>query len=158
MRRLDPSNFLPPLLITSKDLAAAEVLRKYDAKVNDLFHDHTPEVKAITEAKEKRESDVLETARLDGGWTMRERARLKFEMEEGLRKGDEYDRHWLKKRGPLEPVEDQVEVNPEDMEYWRNETAYLTREAGGTIKSDTNVKANGEVEGRGELEDPGASK
>ena len=108
-----------------QDLAAAEVLRKYNTKVNDLFLDSAPEVKAVTTARETRESDILETARLDGGWTRRERARLKFEVEEGLRCGDAYDRHWLQKRTTAVGLE-AGEVNAVDVEQWRKEVAFLT--------------------------------
>ena len=55
----------------SQDLAIGEVLRKYDASVESDFGDKSASLRAIEEEVEKRESDILETARLDMAWAIR---------------------------------------------------------------------------------------
>ena len=58
-------------LAYTQDLAIGQVLRTYDPKVEAMFGDMSPALRAMHSEVEKRESDILETARLDFTWAAR---------------------------------------------------------------------------------------
>ena len=111
-----------------EDLAIGEVLRRYDATVEGMFGaDIPPAHKAQVARVEKRESEVLESARLDFAFSKREGGRWAWERAEGRQEVDEYDREWLARRkvevGEEEGGEGGMEggVNEEDLEDWQLE-------------------------------------
>jgi len=106
-----------------EDLAIGEVLRRYDATVDGMFGAGIPPAhKAEVARVEKRESEVLESARLDFAFSKREGSRMAWEMAEGMQEVDAYDREWLTRRRGEEGDEGREEaVNGEDWEEWRLE-------------------------------------
>ena len=106
------------------DLAIGEVLRRYDATVEGMFGAGIPPAhKAEVARVEKRESEVLESARLDFAFSKREGSRVAWEMAEGRQEVDAYDREWLTlRRGEAGGEGEREEaVNGEDLEEWRLE-------------------------------------
>ena len=137
-----------------EDLAIGEVLRNYDATVESMFGSNIPPAhRAQQDAMEKRESDVLEAARLDFAFVKREGGRVTWEKSAGFVEMDAYDQKWLarKARGKGATKEEDakewdVEVNPEDVEDWKLEL----RSAGvrdGTVEDGEEANAKGEEPG-----------
>lgn len=104
-----------------EDLAIGEMLRAHgDAVVQRLFGEDVPEAHRKQEAaRELRESEVLEAARLDFTWNARAAAQTAWERTHGLDTPDAYDRKWLAREAPTAGDAGlEVEADPENLEEY----------------------------------------
>lgn len=101
-----------------EDLAIGEMLRAHgDAVVQRLFGEDVPEAHRKQEtARELRESEVLEAARLDFTWNARAAAQTAWERTHGLDTPDAYDRKWLAREAPTAGLE--VEADADNLEEY----------------------------------------
>ncbi len=102
----------------AEDLAIGEALRRVgDKAVQHMFGAGVPEAHRRQEAaREQRESEVLEAARLDFAWTAKELGRQAWERGAGLDTPDAYDAKWLAR----EPAEGEMGADAvtEDLEEY----------------------------------------
>jgi hypothetical protein len=101
-----------------EDLAIGEALRRAgDAAVQRMFGTGVPEAHLRQEAaREQRESDVLEAARLDFALHAQNAGRQAWERGAGLDVPDAYDAKWLARESPCAELE--VETVEEDIEEY----------------------------------------